>query len=79
MVADIEHFRGENTGGTIQGREGLVKLRHVTADGRFSFHQDHVVSAICNFEGSLDTRHATTNHKRIGVNIDAERFQARRD
>ncbi len=44
VLAHGHHFRRTDTGRTVQGREGLVKLEHVTPDGRLPFHKIGLVA-----------------------------------
>ena len=63
MLPDFNHARRENTLRTIQRREGLGKLRHVTADGRFLLNQDDLVTAVGDIQRSLHSADASTDHQ----------------
>jgi hypothetical protein len=63
MPADLDQFRGDNSHGTIVGREGLVQLSHNPADGRGFFEEIDVISGIRKIEGGLHTRNASAHNK----------------
>ena len=48
--ANVRHSRGENAGGAVESREGLVELSHVSTDGRLTLHEIDRISSISQFE-----------------------------
>ena len=77
MRADVHHLRSENAGGTIQRREGLVELSHVSAEGRFAFHQINVETRVGNLQCALNPGDASAHHKRGRVNRNGDRLKRR--
>ena len=46
----------EDAGGAVQGREGLVQLRHFAADGGLRFHDVHREARLGDVQSRLDPR-----------------------
>jgi hypothetical protein len=67
----------QDAGRAIQGREGLVELGHVPADGRFALDQVDMEARVGDLERRLDAGDAAAHHQRIRVDGDfdlLERF-----
>ena len=60
----VHHFWGQNTGGAVQGGEGLVQLGHAPADGRLLFHNVHLEPGVGNVQRGLDTGDAAADDQR---------------
>ena len=69
------HLWGQDTGGTIQGGEGLIKLSHVPTDAWLLFHEIHLVTGISNLYGGLYSGNTTANDQGIGINRNLSCFQ----
>ena len=59
----IDHFRGKNTSGTVERREGLVELRHTAAYRRSLFHDVHFVSRVRYIESRLNTGYSAAYYQ----------------
>ncbi len=60
-LADIDHLRGHDALGAVEGREGLGELGHVAADGGVPLDQHHLVAAVGDIEGRLDAGDAAAD------------------
>jgi hypothetical protein len=58
MTAHLDHLRRQDARGAVQGREGLVELRHVSADGGLPLNQDSPKPFIGNLQRCLHSRDA---------------------
>ena len=59
----LHHLRRQDTGRAVQGREGLVKLGHSSADTRRLFYNVHLVAGLGNVKGRLDAGDTAANHE----------------
>ena len=59
----IYHLRCQDTGCTVKCRECLIKLCHLTTDGRFLLYDIYFKSCICNIKCSLDSGNTTTDNQ----------------
>ncbi len=75
VCSRLHHAWSENTRGTIQRGESLIELRHVPANGWFTFHQIHMESRIRNFKRRLDSRNAAAHHQSIWIDRNFDLFQ----
>ncbi len=50
MASHGHHFRCEYSGRTVEGREGLVELRHMPADAQLPLHQINLLPGIRQFQ-----------------------------
>ncbi|MCI5121269.1 MAG: hypothetical protein D3908_08790, partial [Candidatus Electrothrix sp. AUS4] len=53
MLAHINHFRGTDTGGTVQGGKGLIILEHMITHSRALFDQINLIASLGNIQGGL--------------------------
>ena len=54
VLCTFHHLRGEDTCRAVKGREGLVDLGHLAADGGLLFHDVHFKSGFRNIQSGLD-------------------------
>ena len=69
------HLRGQDTGGTIQSGEGLIKLGHMPADAWFLFDKIDLVSRIGNLQGGLYSGNTSADNQSIRINRNLSCFQ----
>jgi hypothetical protein len=62
VPADLGQLGGDNSRGTVIGREGLVQLGCHTADGRTFFHQMDKIPRVGQIQGGLHPGDPTANH-----------------
>jgi hypothetical protein len=62
MAADVDQLGADIAHGAIIGREGLVQLGHMPADGRFLLNQVDLEALIGQIQGSLNAGDAAANH-----------------
>ena len=60
----LHHLRCENARGTVQRREGFVKLRHSSADTRCLLHNIYFIACICNIKCRLNSCDTAANNQR---------------
>jgi hypothetical protein len=65
MPADLDQFGREYSHGTVIGWKGLVKLRHMAADGRCFLNQVNLKTGNGKIEGGLNTGDSSTHHHYI--------------
>jgi hypothetical protein len=53
MPADLDQFGGDNSHGTVIGREGFIQLRHGTADAELFVQQIYIIPGIRQIQGGL--------------------------
>jgi hypothetical protein len=58
MAADADQARRQNTHGAVIRGEGLVELRHRSADAAFFFGEIHLETGVGQVEGGLHASHA---------------------
>ncbi len=75
VLGDLHHLGGPDAGGTIEGREGLVELQHVAADGGLLLDQVDLVAAVGDVERGLHAGDAATHHHHVGVHGHFAGFQ----
>ena len=63
------HLRGSNTGGTVEGGEGLIKLEHMATDGGLSLYQIGLMARFSNIKGCLHAGDTTTHHEDVRMDI----------
>ena len=63
ILCHIHHFRCQNAGSAVQGREGLVQLGHFAADRGLGFHNIHREAGIGNIQRRLNAGNTSANHK----------------
>ncbi len=61
------HLRCKNAAGTIQGREGLIQLRHMPSNGGLALYQIHFIPGISDLQGGLNARDTPTHHQGTGI------------
>ena len=71
------HFRGQNTGGTIQRGECFVKLGHMAADRRIFFHEINFFAGIGKFQSCLNSGDTAADNHHIGIDVNDTRGQRR--
>ncbi len=71
------HLGCQNAGGTIQRGERLVKLRHMSADGRILFDEINLLAGVGQLERGLDTGDAAADDQDIGINVNHARGERR--
>ncbi len=76
VVANLNHLGCQDAGRAVEGGEGLVKLGHMPADGRFALHQVDRESRVRDFQGSLDAGDPATHDQRGRVDGHAAAVQA---
>ncbi len=64
MLANLNHLRGYDTGRAVECREGLVKLCHLTADGRFCFDNVYIIAGIRDIKCGLHAGDTAADHER---------------
>ena len=69
------HARCQDAGCAVQGGEGLVKLSHVTTDGRLALNHVYRMTGIRDFQGCLNACNPTTDDHGSFVNGNAQGFQ----
>ena len=62
MPADLDQFGRKNSHGTVIGGIGLVKLRHMPANGRCLFNQVDLETRRCQIKRGLNAADSTANH-----------------
>jgi hypothetical protein len=62
MASSLYQARGQDAGGAVVGREGLVQPDHVPPDGGGPFHQIDLNTCIREVQCGLDTGYATTQY-----------------
>ena len=62
--AHVHHLGGQDTGGAVQGGEGLVDLGHLAADGGLLFHDVHLEARVGDIQRGLDARDAAADDQR---------------
>jgi len=68
VSADLDQLGGDNSHGTVIGRECLIQLSHAAADGRGFFHQVDVKTRIGQIQSRLHARNAATyDHNRADL------------
>ena len=75
MIANIHHFRREDTGRAIKRREGFIKLSHMSADGRFALHEINMETRIGDLECGLDASDTAADNQGGRMNWNAQRFE----
>jgi len=65
MPADLDQFGREYSDGAVIGREGLVELGHVAADGRRLVDQVNLEPRSGKVQRSLNTADPSTDHHHI--------------
>ena len=65
--ADLGHLRGEDAGGAIQRREGLVELRHVPADGGLALDEVNLLAGVGQGQRGVDAGDAAADHEDVGM------------
>ena len=63
ILAYFCHFRSNNTGSTVKGRECLIKHGHLTTDSRLFLYDIYREACIGNIKGSCNSGNTTTNYK----------------
>ena len=63
-LGGVHHLRGEDAGRAVQGREGLVQLRHAAADGGRFFDDVHFKARVGDVERGLDAGDAAADDQR---------------
>ena len=76
ILCHFYHFRGSDTGSTIECGEGLVELKHMPADGGVFFYQVYFMTRIANIQGSLHPGNAASHHHDIRMNGNLAGFEA---
>ena len=61
VLVYFNHLGGKDTGSAVQGGECLVELAHPSSDGRLLLDDIHLITGICDIEGSLDTRDTSSD------------------
>jgi len=69
MLPDLHHFRGEDTGCTVQRWKGLVKHGHMPAYGPRPFQEVDFLAGIGNFKGCLYTSDPSPDNQCVWVDI----------
>ena len=67
MLPHRHHLRGEDAGGAVEGREGLVEHRHVTADGAGALDEEDLLAGVGDLESGLDAGDAGPDDERAGM------------
>ena len=61
VLSGVDHFRGQDARRAVQGREGLVELRHFAADGGLGFDDIDRETRVRDVERGLDSRDAAAD------------------
>ena len=64
ILGRFHHFRGENTGRTVQCGEGFIQLCHFAADGGFLFHDIHFVPGVSHIQRRRQSGNTAANDQR---------------
>ena len=62
--AHVDHLRGEDAGRAVQGREGLVQLGHLAADGGLLFDDVDLEARVGDVQRRLDAGDAAADDQR---------------
>jgi len=75
--ADLGHLGREDAGGAVEGRESLVELGHVAADGRLALDEEDLLAGVGQGHGGMDTADAAPDDEDVGMDghpFDVERL-----
>ena len=64
ILRNVNHFRREDTSRTVKCGEGLIKLSHLTADGRILLNDIHLKACVSDVESRLNTRDTAADNER---------------
>lgn len=64
VLSRVDHLRGQDARRAVEGREGLVELRHLTADSRLCLDDVDRESGVGDVERGLDTRDTAAYNER---------------
>ncbi len=76
VLTSVHRLRGQDTHGTVQGRECFVQLGHSSTDGGLFFHQVGLESHVSQVESRLNTSYTTTNYQCFVDHIHFGGFQS---
>jgi hypothetical protein len=75
VLANLGHFRRQNTSRAIQGGKCFVELGHVPANRRLTLDQVYPIPGVGQFQHGLQSGYAAADDQRGLVHVDRHLFQ----
>jgi hypothetical protein len=75
VLGDLDHLRGQDALGAVEGGEGLRELDHVPADRGLPLDENDLVAAVGEIEGRLDAGDASAYDQGAVVDGEGQRLE----